>query len=232
MVRVARAKWAGVVIAVAAAITLVISAGEIAYAEDPIVLDGQFDDWVGEGWVDDLAGDSLFERGEITRIWWADNEDEESVFWRIDRVPDQRSVTYVVGVDANNDGNVDSSSDRLINVYYAPLPDSSIVHVVVDAADTNAHVFGPVVTDSGLSDEEGGASVEISVPIDVLGLSAHQPARFYIWSKQGQLIDRVPNNGDVQWTPVDVLGKVLLSLVFVVGLGVIWIKRGRTAWAH
>lgn len=219
-------------IGIAAAFAATVGAGDVAKASDPIILDGQFDDWAGEGWIDDPTGDVGSDRVDITRVWWADNDDEESVYWRIDREPDQRQVTYVIFVDADNDGAVDSSNDRLVIISYNPLPTSSNVQVLVDAANNNAHVYGPITTDSGASDAEGGVSVEISVPIDVLGLNVRQPARFYIWSEQGQLIDRVPDNGDVQWTPVDVLGKVVLGLLFVAGLGVIWRKRGRTAWAR
>jgi hypothetical protein len=220
------------IIAVGIALGLMASMGSVAQASDPIVLDGEFEDWAGEGWVDDLTGDARSDRTDITRAWWADNDDEESAYWRIDRLPDTRSASYIIGVDADNDGAVSSSTDRLVTVYYNPQTSGSVVHVSVNAADSAAHLWGPIVTDSGESDEDGGRSVEVSVPFSVLGINARQPARFYVWSERGLLVDRVPNYGDVQWTPVDVLGKVILGLAFVIGLGVIWRKRGRTAWAR
>lgn len=75
-----------------------------------------------------------------------------------------------------------------------------------------------------------GSKCEFSVPMDDLGMYPAQPIRMRVWS----LVfwpDRVPDHGDIQWSPIPIMPVWVLAAIFVACLaaGVIIIKKRRAA---
>ena len=216
---------------VAAAFLVWLSPGGRALAADPIVLDGEFADWAGEAHVVDAAGDGGADEFDITKFWWADNTGEAYGYWRLDRSSDRKDVVYILYVDTNNNGDFSEAGDREVVIDYKPIGQASKVGVIVRDAGTQAVISEVKDADWGLSKDEGGGSVEFRASFGDLGIVANQTIRFYVdsFSRDG-FQDRVPDSGDIQWSPVNILGYALLS-VFILGGGVvIWWRKGRHQW--
>ena len=201
-------------------------------ASDPIILDSSFGDWAGEQNITDPTGGNCAE--DISQLWWADNAGESFTYWRVDRRScPNKSVTYIVYVDTNNDGVFTDNVDREVVVDYDPLPSSSDVDLTVRYADTDVTISQLANQDRGEDEAEGGRFVEFRASFADLGIAANQTIRMYVESfKYGTTNqkDRAPETGDIQWTPVDVLGHVLLVTVMAIGILVLWWSRGRYAW--
>ncbi len=202
-------------------------------AGDPIVLDSVFTDWFGEGSITDPTRGKPVEN--ISQFWWADNDGESFAYWRLDRVGHAKGVTYVVYVDTNNDGIFTSNIDREVVVDYDPLTSTSDVDVTVRYADTDGTVSQLPDQDWGESEAEGGKFVEFRASFADLGIAANQTVRMYVESFKYQSTkfkDRAPDSGDIQWSPVDILGYPLLAVVISVGTLAVWKFSGRYAWAR
>lgn len=220
---------------IAAALLIWLLLGGDALASDPIILDGEFSDWTGEANVVDALGDGGENRYDITQFWWADNSDEEYIYWRLDRGEDDKEVTYVLYVDTNNNGNFTDNGDRDIVVEYQPIGQASRVEVTVRDSLTQDDISESGNEDWGLSNAEGGQSVELRTSFSDLGMVAHQTIRVYAESfgrdgPEDQLRDRVPDTGDIQWSPVNIMGYAMLGVFVPLGGVVIWWRKGRYIW--
>ncbi len=203
-------------------------------AVDPIVLDSVFTDWAGEQNITDPTGGACAE--DIAQSWWADNAGESSAYWRVDRVTcPSKSVTYIVYVDTNNNGVFTENVDREVVMDYDPLPSSSDVDLTVRFADTDATISQVLDQDWGEDEAEGGRYVEFRASFADLGIAANQTIRMYVESFRYQAAnqkDRAPDMGDIQWSPVNILGYALLAVLMLGGAILIWRFRGRYAWAR
>ena len=224
----------GICLVAAMALGLSSANTHIVMASDPIVLDGVFTDWAGEGNITDPTGDGG-NRGDITRFWWADNEGGSYLYWRVDRITANKGVTYIVYVDTNNNGVFTENVDREVVVDYDPQPSSSVVDVTVRFADTDGTISQLLNQDWGEDDAEAGRFVEFRASFADLGIVANQTIRFYLESfnlKKTNLQDRAPDAGDIQYSPVNILGYPLLGALVALGTLLIWRFRGRCAWAR
>ena len=203
-------------------------------ASDPIILDSVFSDWAGEGNITDPTGRACAE--DIAQFWWADNAGESFTYWRLDRRTCQKkSVTYVVFVDTNNDGVFTDNVDREVVVDYAPLQSSSDVDLTVRHADTDVTISQLTNQDWGDDKTEGGMHVEFRASFTDLGITVNQTIRMYVQSFKYQSTiqkDRAPDTGDIQWSPVNILGYALLAGLMLAGVLLIWRFRGRYAWTR
>jgi hypothetical protein len=222
---VSNTSWGGRIrAALTLCLTLLLFAPGVALAAN-IVIDGQFDDWVGQPTLADPAGDAPA-RYDIAAIFWATNPGDPTAYFMIQRAPGppgqvKKSVFYRIFVDTNNDGNYDEASDREIDINFNP---GSPVSVVTLSGD--GHQIG-AATGAG----DGGQNVEIGVPFAKLGIGPNQTFRFYVAAYTGAAdstpADRAPDSGDIQWAPVPALGYPLLVLV---GVGVIAFVIWRQRW--
>lgn len=243
-----------------------------------IVLDSNFADWVGQKYVTDPVGDArpwwwpditplpndpTGWGGDIIKLSWANNPNDNTCYWMIERVHSQRNVAYIVYFDADNDGNFDEHVDRAVVVYYDPKNHNSKVSVEVRYADNWHLISSSENNDWGESNDEGGGKVEFAASFADLGFATGQTIRMYAVSyallldmsksmatdesidKNGEdtvelnlddkdslfhPTDRVPDKGDIQWSPVPVLGYPLLIVVVVGGVLLIWYFKGRHMW--
>lgn len=203
-----------------------------ASAVDPIVLDSVFTDWSGEANITDTNTGNCAE--DISAFWWADNSNEDFAYWRVDRPTcSNKDVTYVVYVDTNNNGTFTENVDREVVVDYDGLAASSDVGVTVRFADTDATISQLLAQDLGESDAEGARSVEFRASFADLGIVANQTIRMYVESfryQAPQSKDLAPDTGDIQWSPVNVLGYATLAALGLIGIGLVWWFRGRRIW--
>ena len=111
-----------------------------ALASGPIVMDGVFADWAGQSNIAGASGDADQDERDMTKFWWADNVAESRFDWRVDRVGSKKKVTYVLHVDANNNGDFDDNVDREVEVVYEPRKNDSHVDVKIRGGDTQDNI--------------------------------------------------------------------------------------------
>jgi hypothetical protein len=188
-------------------------------ADSDILVDGVFGDWAGRANLTDPAGDADKERGDLATFYWANNNDQEFNYWMIERYPDDiKKVTYTVFVDTDDDGNFDENGDRQVIVDYNPRKTDSIVQVQVKTGDGETTISN-VSGDWGETESEGGLRVEFQVSFAALGINFGDVVRMYVESDQE---DRLPDSGDIQWSPASVLGYWLLGVVLAGGAVALW----------
>lgn len=199
-----------------------------------LVVDGQFDDWIGQPNVTDPAGDGPTPNVDVLTFYWGNNPDDEHIYWMMERSSPgggNAKAYYFVFVDANNNGSYTDGADRLIRVFYDPKKNSGDVKVTVyDGGGTQINQYGG---DWGQTSDEGGSKAEWRVSFADLGIDAHQAVSMYAGASQNadpQGMDRLPDEGDITWTPIPVLGWPWLILVVAVVIGVVWFTRGRWRW--
>ena len=190
-----------------------------------IVLDGEFHDWEGQANIVDSASDASKQRGDILAFYWGDNE-SETMFWMVERATEESTklVIYSVHLDMNNNGDFNDDVDRIIEVQYQPRADDSRVDVKVRRADDNFKLAEYENRDWGESEQEGGSRVEFGVSVDDLEFSFGAAFRMYV---ESNFNDRAPDTGDIQWSPMPILGYVGLGLVLGLGGVAIWWFRLR-----
>lgn len=232
-----------------------------ARADTIIKLDSEFQDWQGQMYIGDRTGDSHSHNGDLIGFYWANNPDDETCYWMIERVAAKGNVSYIVYLDANNNGHFSDHDDRAIVVEYRPKKKDSKVSVEVRRADNWRLIDRSNNNDWGESLDEGAARVEFGVSFKVLGIGIGQTIRMYAASfasqsggsqsfgeegaveEESEAVadlqdhqhlpwpdDRIPDSGDVQWSPVSILGYSILGVVMVGGIVSLWYFKGRHTW--
>ncbi|MCH9009546.1 MAG: hypothetical protein IIC21_02840 [Chloroflexi bacterium] len=188
-----------------------------------IVLDGDFEDWAGRANIVDPLGDARNARGDIIAFHWANEPDDKTAFWMIERPPNiDKSVRYSLHLDMNDDGDFTDAVDRIVEVLYAPGLRSSRVDTRVRRADNNQLIAVDANRDWGETIAEGSSRVEFGVPYADLGFSFGSVFRTYVESSYG---DRVPDSGDIQWTAIPILGYLGVGAALLVGgFGIWWFR--------
>lgn len=211
-----------------------------------ITVDASFGDWAGQAFISDPYNDhSSGDEHDLHELYWANNLNEEVNYHMIKRHTkdgdpfdgtngQDKHGHYILFIDGNDNGNFTESSDRKVEVHYDPKKDGQ-VKIKVRRADDDS-----VISDSGqnLWGEtvgEGGLRVEFALDWNDLGLNLGDVIRMYVISYKGKVgnpdeKDRMPDSGDVQWSPASIFGPVLLAIVMGLGVFVIWWFRGRRTW--
>ncbi len=141
---------------------------------------------------------------------------------------------YVLYVDGNNNGNFTESSDRIVEIHYEPK-NTGKVKIKVRAADSQAVISDNGQNNWGESKGEGGLRMEFALSWEDLGIDLGDVIRMYLISYKGkvgdpEIKDRLPDSGDIQWSPASIFGPVLLAIITGFGIFVIWWFRGRRTW--
>lgn len=203
-------------------------------AEDPAV-DGVFADWAEQGHVNDPTGDGTPNTDIVAFYFWT-TPNQERCYFMMQRVPPQSgnpAVFYGIFLDTNNNGTYTDPTDRMLLIYYNPRQNDSEVSLTVLSA--NGQVISQSGGDWGESMAEGGSRVEWSVSFQDLGIYAHQTVNMFAMAAQSrnlQNADRVPDSGDITWTPIPALGLAALIAVVAIAIGLTWHKRGRYMWSR
>jgi hypothetical protein len=212
----------------------------------PITIDGSFSDWAGQAFLTDPFDDQ--ESGheyDLHEMYWANNLNEEVNYHMIKRHTtdgdpfdgdngQEKHGHYLLYIDGNNNGDFTESSDRIVEIHYDPKKDGQ-VKVKVRAADSPAVISDTSQNNWGETKGEGGLRVEFGLSWDDLGIDLGDVIRMYLISYKGKVHDpeerdRLPDTGDIQWSPASIFGPVLLAIVTGFGIFVIWWYRGRRTW--
>jgi hypothetical protein len=191
------------------------------------VLDSLFCDWIGKSHVTDPIGDEYCGQSDIVGFYWANNPNDPTNYWMIERKPSTVKGTCYLYVDTNNNGNYGEHIDRLIIVEYTPLATSSSVVVTIKYADNKKNIRVYENQDWGESLAEGGRKVEFKATFADLGIGVGQTIRMKV---KCECDDWCPNSGDIQWSPVSILGYPLLAAFFIGAVVFVWHRKGRYVW--
>lgn len=185
-------------------------------AASPITLDGQFDDWEGQAYMDDPAYDA-FVNGDIVKFSWATNDDDSNLYFMIERAGTDKTnilARFYLYFDINDNGNYNDRADYYLAVNYSPLFNGLV----------NLSLYkqrgGLVSSYSGNWGEtawEGGSRCEFKADMEKMGMSPGQPIRMYLESRFGQR-DRCPDSGDIQWSPIPIMPLWALITIFLAAL--------------
>lgn len=196
--------------------------------------------------------------GDTKRLYWGANRGESNLYFSIIRYPsnvkdEQRhKMTGKLFFDINNNGKYTDTVDKAGLFQYNP----NSGEVRVRLYNRDSHDDSPTwkaIGDWG-ERKDDGTQFEFYFPFEKLGLIVNQPVRFYAttafskndnpksdddWVLDDDFddfdlykhdFDLIPNTGDIQYTPVPVLGYFLLIVLMTLGLGAgtLTIKKGKT----
>lgn len=195
-----------------------------------LVIDGQFNDWAGQPHVDD-PNDGGNPNIDVFTFYWGNNPNDEYIYWMIERQNSNAKVYYFVYLDTNNDGDYTDAQDRLLQAYYNPKNNTGEVTVTVFGGT------GSQISQNsgnwGESKSQGGSRAEWRASLSDLGIDTHQTVNMYAGASQNQNqsnLDRVPDSGDITWSPIPALGWPWLTAIIIVVIIVAWQTRGRFKW--
>ncbi len=210
-------------------VLVLVVAGTPGYAQaaGPIVLDGQFNDWVGQSCITDPQGDQTAGAStDIKTFCFATNPNDSTLYFMAERwVGGNKKITYRLNLDTNQDGIV----DRVVEVEYKPKKTSSEVEVTVFDGNGNKIQKTADDMDWGQSRNEGAYKVEWGVPMDILGITAGQAVDMWLDSSSGEGKKVSDTTQPVTWSPADALGYGLLLLIALGGAGWFTYLRRREA---
>lgn len=213
-----------------------------------IGMDGEFEDWDDQAHITDPqdAGNDYF---DISNFYWGNNSDDENLYFMLERFDGYKNIVVesVIYFDINNNGSYDDAVDRFAVIHYRPHPSKGFVDVEVYPASSRKHsqIIGSYHGDWGAADSDGGLQWEFYVPMSDLDIQMGQSIRMYAFTTDNDgnnnnndhhdynIIDRIPDEGDIQWSPIPILGQWGWLFLLVGGLGaavfILW-KRGKL-WA-
>ena len=214
-----------------------------------ITVDGNFSDWGGQSFISDACDDQTGgnQKHDLHEFYWANNLNEEVNYHMIKRHTDDDDCDpfdgdneqeddgkFILFIDTNNNGNFFEAGDRKVEIKHEP-EDGGRVRVKVRRADDNGVISDSGWNDWGETEGEGGLRLEFALDWNDLGISLGDVIRMYLTTYSGGLgnpsiKDRLPDSGDVQWSPASIFGPVMLAIVTGLGIFVIWWFRGRRIW--
>jgi hypothetical protein len=198
----------------------------LALAAGLIVLDGQFEDWDGQARVDDPQGDARNERTDIKAFFFATNPDEDNAYFMLERWEQKLLVVdYVLRIDTNNNGDYTESVDRRVDVNYDPSPNG---FTDVELFDGTGSFLRTIANNERWGETKKGARVEWRIPFSDLGIAPFQTIRLQAVSMQGNKVsDEV---AEVQWSPANALGKLVLASLAIAGGIFLFLRRKKIEW--
>ena len=184
-------------------------------AAGPITLDGRFKDWEGQACMNDPAKDAT-SGNDILKFYWANNEGESNLYFMIERASGSSfyymlSVSYRLFLDINDDGAYNGATDAYVDIFYSPYFSGLVIAYTYRSDGT---LLGSTTGYWGDTVARGGRKCEFSVSMEKLGIYPAQPIRMYITSNG----DRVPDSGDIQWSPIPIMPLWALISIFVMAV--------------
>jgi len=196
-----------------------------------IGLDGNFDDWNGQPNIPDPVGDGPTNNTDLTAFYWTMGAGEDSVYFMFERTSANGPVHFAVDIDCNNNGSFGDAEDRRVIAFYQPANNEGPVFVSVQNGQG-----GSITGFSGNWGEtkrQGGSRAELGVSFADLGIDGHLPVNMVAMAGQNAGLgntDSSPDGGTITWTPIPVLGWVILGAGMLAIIGIVWYRRGRFTW--
>jgi hypothetical protein len=193
-----------------------------AYAQSGgIVLDGFFDDWLGQPNVPDPLGDAANSHTDIAAFYFTNNPDQDYLFFMAERWnAGAQGLDLRLLIDTNNNGDYSESVDRIIAVSYHPNEGG---RTEVDLHDGTGGFLFQIANRVSWGEPGKGRKVEWGVTFSDLGIAPYQTIRMQLLSYSGgKISDGV---AEVQWSPANALGWFLLLLLGAAGLIIVYSRR-------
>jgi hypothetical protein len=186
-----------------------------------IVLDGLFDDWLGQPNVPDVLGDSQTSQSDLSAFYFTNNPDQDYLYFMAERWESSAAgLELRLSIDTNNNGDYSEISDRYIEVRYHPNQGG---RTYVDLYDGQGAYLSQIANQMSWGEPDKGSRVEWGVTFTDLGIAPFQTIRMQLVSLHGtQLSDGAP---EVQWSPANALGWYLLALLTLGGLGWLYYRQ-------
>jgi len=182
---------------------------------------------------------------DLHELYWANNLNEEVNYHMIKRHTEDgnpfdgtneqdKDGKFILFVDGNNDGVFTGSNDRKVEIKHEP-DNGGRVKVKVRQADNDNVISDSGWNNWGETEGQGGLRLEFALDWADLGISLGDVIRMYLISYKGKIgnpdeKDRLPDSGDIQWSPASIFGPILLAVITGFGIFVIWWFRGRRVW--
>lgn len=187
-----------------------------ALAAGIITLDGSFGDWSGQPCIGDPVGDASSDSNDLTNFCFVSDQTDEIAFFFIERLKDtNKPLNFTIFLDINDDGDYTDAVDRLIRGNYNANQNNTKVDVdLYDGQDVFLKEIAKGV-DWGENGRNGASKVELGVSFADLGIAPGSTVAISMFtaSTQGGAVD--DGSLEVQWTPADALGWVLLGFLVV-----------------
>ena len=186
-----------------------------------IVLDGLFDDWLGQPHVPDDQGDAQTNHSDLSAFYFANNPDQDYLFFMAERWDlGSEGLDLRLFIDTNNNGSVNETADRIIEVRYHPNQGG---RTYVDLYDGGGNFLKQIAYQMNWGEAGKAGKVEWGVTFSDLGIAPYQTIRMQLVSYHGtQVSDTV---AEVQWSPANALGWYLLIFLGLVGVFFIYSRR-------
>jgi len=186
-----------------------------------IVLDGQFDDWLGQPNVPDPQGDARTNHSDLSAFYFANNPDQDYLYFMAERWDlGSEGLELRLFIDTNNNGLVTEPADRIVEVRYHPNQGG---RTYVDLYDGTGGFLKQVAYQMNWGEAGKAGKVEWGVTFTDLGIAPYQTIRMQLVSYHGtQVSDTV---AEVQWSPANTLGWYLLVLLGIIGLAWSYSRR-------
>lgn len=178
-----------------------------------IVLDGQFDDWLGQPNVPDGQGDARNNHSDLSAFYFANNPEQDYLFFMAERWDlGSEGLELRLFIDTNNNGSMTEPADRIVEVRYHPNQGG---RTYVDLYDGTGGFIKQVAYQMNWGQPGKAGKVEWGVTFSDLGIAPYQTIRMQLVSYHGtQVSDTV---AEVQWSPANALGWYLLVFLGIIG---------------
>jgi LPXTG-motif cell wall-anchored protein len=195
-----------------------------AAAAGSVVLDGQFNDWVGQPFVSDPQGDASRTWNDLRYFYFATNPGVGTAYFMAQRwAASSRQLHLYLLIDTNNDGAYNGTGDRLVTIDYRP----SGGRVDVALYNGRGTFIKTIASNARWGERNPGDQVEWGISFADLGIAPYQTIRMTLESMQGSSVsDQVV---EVQWSPASALGLPLLGVLLAAGAGWLFYRRKQIA---
>lgn len=186
-----------------------------------IVLDGVFDDWLGQPNVPDDQGDAQTNHSDLSAFYFANNPDQDFLYFMAERWDlGSEGLELRLFIDTNNNGNIYEPVDRILEVRYHPNQGG---RTYVDLYDGSGVFIKQVAYQMNWGESGKAGKVEWGVTFSDLGIAPYTTIRMQLFSYYGtQVSDSI---AEVQWSPANALGWYLLLFFGTIGLGWLYFRR-------
>jgi hypothetical protein len=213
-----RVVHAGILLAI---LTALITAIPVNAQSGVIVLDGQFDDWLGLPSIPDVQGDAQNNHSDLASFYFTSYPDLDYLYFMAERwEPGSEGLELRLYIDANNNGDYSETADRIISVSYNPNFGG---RTTVDLYDGRWGFLSHIASNANWGEPGKGTRVEWGLTFTDLRIAPFQTINMQLVSNNGNNVS--DGVAEVQWSPANALGWYLLALLTLGGVGWLYFRR-------